>query len=115
MKCYWNQIWTMRRWERAQELRAKGFSDASIASDLGLTKTQVAHKFSNEAHAHRASREKRQVEGVLIERDALFATPRTLTELVCGDPLPGRSALDKQRMNLAEKPQIKFGFKVGLP
>ena len=96
MKGYWNQIWTTKRWERAQELRAKGFSDASIAADLGLTRVQVYHKFNNEASSERNRRDKQAVKDTLDRRDALFATPRTLTETICGDPLPGRSALDKK-------------------
>ncbi len=95
----WNQIWSPAKWQRAQDLRAKGFSDASIASDLGLTLTQIRHKFTNEAHSQRAFREKREIEAVLAQRDALLVHPRTLTALVCGDPLPGRSALDKQRQS----------------
>lgn len=50
----------------------------------------------------------------LAARDKLFAAPRTLTESLCGDPLPGRSALDKQRMNLAAKPLPGTDIKAGL-
>lgn len=33
---------------------------------------------------------------VLAERDATLSLPRTLTSLLCGDPPPGRSALDRR-------------------
>ncbi len=99
MRGDWNRIWSPQRWQRAQDLRAKGFSDSSIANDIGLTKTQVSHKLGNEAHARRAFRAKQQLRESLNERDALFAIPRTLTASVFGDPLPGRSALDKRRLN----------------
>lgn len=35
---------------------------------------------------------------VLFERDRVMSTtPRNLTAVLCGDPLPGRSALDRRR------------------
>lgn len=97
MKAFWNQIWTPEKWQRAQDMRSADYHDVSIAKELGFTEAQVRYKFTNEAAAHRPSREREELRAALNERDALLATPRTLTEVVCGDPLPGRSALDKIR------------------
>ncbi len=64
-----------------------------------------------------ASRHTPPPDDVLIERDLALTAPVTLTQILCGDPPPGRSALDKksqQPSNLAEPYRIIAGFKVGL-
>jgi hypothetical protein len=48
-----------------------------------------AHQFSNDGHRDRAP-----PSSVIAERDRVLAQPRTITEMLLGDPPPGRSALD---------------------
>jgi hypothetical protein len=36
-------------------------------------------------------------EAVYLEREEALRGPRTLTQVLCGDPLFGRSALDKEK------------------
>jgi hypothetical protein len=84
-------------WQRAQDMRAEDYHDLTIAKALNLTEAQVRYKFTDEAHAQRACRERIHLHAALTQRDALFAIPRSLTASVMGDPLPGRSALDKLR------------------
>lgn len=93
----WNQIWTDEKWQRAQALRTAGKRDDEIGAALGLTETQVGYKFNNELYAQRAARDKKRIEAEMDKRDALLAIPQSLTAAICGDPLPGRSALDKAR------------------
>lgn len=93
----WNQIWSPQKWQRAEKMRADGYRDDQIAREIGLTESQVTNKFTNMAYFHKRSARKQVSCEALDERDALFALPRTVTESICGDPLPGRSALDKLR------------------
>jgi hypothetical protein len=58
------------------------FGWAYIASSHGITRAQV--EYIIDAHAHKA-------------RD-----DRSITAKLCGDPLPGRSALDKLRRPMAD-------------
>jgi hypothetical protein len=45
----------------------------------------------------------RATDNEIAELIRATSRPRSLTAEILGDPLPGRSALDKQRMNLAAK------------
>lgn len=96
MREYWNQIWTDAKWKRAQAMRAEGFQNFAIGEELGLTDVQVGYKFNNELYAQRAARDKKRLEAEMDKRDALFAQPQSLTASICGDPMPGRSALDRR-------------------
>ncbi len=114
MKPYWNQIWSPEKWQRAQEMRAADYHDVTIAKELGFTEAQVRYKFTNDAAAHRPSLDRQQLRAVLNERDALFAKPRALTAVLLGDPLPGRSMLDKrQPAKLVGPPPISAAVKAG--
>lgn len=91
-------IWNDQNWARAQELRAAGMTFDLIAADIGLTKSQVYHRFyplerGGNTNAVRAE----APNNVIIERDRAHQAERSLTASICGDPRPGRSALDRRQ------------------
>ncbi len=95
--------WKPREWALAQRLRDAGKSYAEIADDLDTTEKRVMMKFNNEAVRLRRqsgtvlSRPGDPSPKALIERAKRQDAPRSLTALLCGDPAPGQSALDKKR------------------
>ena len=99
----WNQIWNPGKWKRAQRMRANGKGDDEIAKALGLTETQVSNKFSNESLRKRAKGNitsgPQCTQEQVIDREyrSTASERRTQTQVFCGDPPPGYSALDKIR------------------
>jgi len=93
----WNQVWNPLKWQKAQEMREDGCSFEQIGAALGMYAVQIQRKFTNEGYANKASEAKDKIRSAMAQRDALLAAPRTLTQSLCGDPLPGRSAFDKIR------------------
>lgn len=103
--------------ERARELRNQGMPWYRLALELGLKSEHPLRKRMDPDYAKRhyqyklnsgkandgvvggAGAVKRVVPSpeMLAERDRIFALPQSLTASICGDPLPGRSALDKGR------------------
>jgi hypothetical protein len=92
-----------------------GFSDRTVREALyperrearraNRRKRENGHKKPKGYHRYEVSPHGVHMEGrratvpsiVLIEREARLAlAPRSLTALICGDPPPGRSALDKR-------------------
>lgn len=97
-----------------QELKSHGWNIASICRALSLNEYKVRKVFDPEAHAQRVvqrQQRRKQLEPVngphvmsryrpspeLLKRlwSAVPADTRDVTGFVMGDPLPGRSALDK--------------------
>ena len=83
-------------------MRAAGVSYRHIAQALHVSEDRVKMKFANEsARLRMESGEPKRNAGppnaVLIERDRATSVEVSLTAAVMGDPLPGRSALDKRR------------------
>lgn len=79
-------------------------TDLAIASELGKTISAVRRRreyygvaFANGRRAARAYRyDSRVSQLALAERDRAMAAERSLTAELCGDPLPGRSALKRR-------------------
>lgn len=92
----WNQIWTPYKWQIAVEMKQDGCDFEQIGTALGLSFAQVQSKFSNERYSPRNADAKVEMATRLNERDSLFAKRRSLTAELLGDPLPGRSALDRR-------------------
>lgn len=96
-------IWRDDDWVRAKRMRRGGMSYRHIAEALHISEDRVKMKFANDAAKLRMERgepvRKNGVvpNSVLLERDRAKARPITLTAEIFGDPLPGRSALDKKR------------------
>lgn len=97
---------------RAQDMRARGLSWAAVGRELRVSEHQLRKRLEPAyAERHREagrSRYRSIQSGVVIvnsivppdveeERSrALSCSERTLTAEFCGDPLPGRSALDRR-------------------
>lgn len=104
--------WKAADWTRAKLLRADGKTYQEIADELDMEYGRVAHKFHNEKHrevievgsaageCHRSHTGPSPKQ--LIERAQRQAAPRSLTALLCGDPAPGQSALDKKRLGVTQ-------------
>lgn len=122
---------------RATKLLAEGHSWRAIAAEVGTShdgirrrvdpkyramKNEIAsrsnNKHGNERYASTGVsanvHHKRAPDFVIDECVMAHARPRSLTQSICGDPLPGRSALDKQRMNLSKPPLLDPDSKAGL-
>lgn len=112
--------WKVSDWERAQRMRRGGMSYRHIAETLHISEDRVKMKFNNEACRFRVETgtDKPHKSGpppsVLIERERATRAEVSLTASLCGDPLPGRSALDKQRANLSAPPLLDPDIKAGL-
>ena len=103
--------WTQQENDELLRLWKTGASDDRIAEALGRTLSAVQSHIS-ELRRRRADLPSRRwggelprraeivkapPEDVLAERDRALARERSLTAIVFGDPLPGRSALDWRR------------------
>jgi hypothetical protein len=89
-------IWTEEMWTLAQIMRADGKSSREIASEIGLKPWQVDHKFRNEFTAQQAAVKRTEEAAAISAAMAQYAAAdasRDLTSRLCGDPIPGRSAL----------------------
>jgi len=99
--------WTKEESERAAALYASRIGIRMVAKTMGRTRGSVQARYDawgptfappmhRAAHLieciHRPSAE------LLAARDArAMLAPRSLTALICGDPLPGHSALERRR------------------
>lgn len=89
------QAWTHEQIVLFNRFRAQGISRLTIARRLGLGIEQVNERFAAEQPISRRMQATIDGAPLLEERDRLMSLPRTLTESQFGDPLPGRSALDR--------------------
>lgn len=110
---------------RATELRAAGWSCGRIAKELGVSCGCLIKGWLDEGYAER----KRQVariyrekgrtvplrvdkRGISEEAERLLAAippdTRDLTARLCGDPLPGRRAIDFRREMQPSKHEVPF-------
>lgn len=53
------------------------------------------HRKSPDPHTRYVFRQQRAPDELIAERDECMARSRSLTEILMGDPLPGRSALSR--------------------
>lgn len=95
------RVWTDELWAEVKALHAQGWKAGRIAEKVGVVTTrQVLDKIANDGRVEALrlhhEREQRWRDERQAERDAALAHPRTVTQQLCGDPLPGRSALDKR-------------------
>lgn len=106
-------VWTTAMLARARELEATGLRPNKIDTELGLRKGTTSHKFSRErekavnrerrargeiiraAHGGKHS-EKGPPAAVLHDRNERDLAPRTVTQVMMGDPAPGWSALERK-------------------
>lgn len=103
----------MDDWARAEQMKAQGFRWATISRETGITTDRLRYRLDPR---YRESRLTRQLEA--RQRSGKYQSPvrvsfghvspeearrllasipkdtRGLTARICGDPLPGRSALD---------------------
>jgi len=87
----------------ARRLRAREMSFSEISHALGISRTHARRLVNGMARppkppadggtGHSASR-KANADALRLRR-AVPADTRDLTSFICGDPLPGRSALDR--------------------
>lgn len=101
--------WTPERFARAQRMVADGMSGLQVDSELGLRPGATTAKISRMRRPEEKRRrretppETRVVQkhgpsrAELEGRERREAADRTLTALICGDPAPGFSALDRRR------------------
>lgn len=90
----------------ALKMRSLGISWGKIGMRYGLTRTLLrniidpGYRLSRYAPypnlRHNVSRATPPAD-TLAERNRVLARPMTMTATLCGDPPPGRSALDKKR------------------
>ena len=84
---------------RARELFAQCGSYRRVARTMGWSQTTIRDQllgFRN--HASGIKSDKTVVpDHVIKERDRAYAQYQDTTAWICGDPLPGRSALDRAR------------------
>ena len=101
------RFWTKEEFALARQMRAAGCSDAEIARRLDRSENSVyfrlkgEHGFLGDTRSGRPTAEQfAAAESLRDMEDAQdFAARRTgiLTAILCGDPPPGRSALDEKR------------------
>lgn len=112
---------TKEQVDHARELLAEGHSIREVGRRVGASHSGIYRRLNPEhrlqtneraVSAYHAStgatadvdRARNQIpEHVSEERKRAASGGRSLTAEILGDPLPGRSALDKQRMNFAAK------------
>lgn len=89
------------RLRRCLEMRKQGASQEQIAAAIGVSQVTV-HRMLKKPEYYSVSRHSTRTGSFGVERDAMAAKlfqqipkdTRDLTARFCGDPLPGRSALD---------------------
>lgn len=101
--------WSPEDWARALSMRNVGATYLQIAEELRTNVGRVATKFNTirAAHKRKLNPERQRLPAagaqpasdVRAERDYATRGTQSLTASLLGDPLPGRSALDKMRMN----------------
>lgn len=116
--------WTEDKIKIAYQMKRAGATSGEIGSTIGKTAKAVRGFFNYYGHSpeereirlQRIRAYRREHDGrrpytrlldqptqygrptpeMLAERDYLFSLPRTITADLCGDPLPGRSALERR-------------------
>lgn len=121
--------WHPKQWAKAKELLARGMTPSAVAPLVGKTAHQLTEKirWENMPEARREERRLRinarriasgeyksarpadfpsmgsRAAPDLLEQARLrLLAPRTLSQLLMGDPAPGYSALDRKRQNIPE-------------
>lgn len=84
--------WTEEDWIALQRLHAEGKSWAEIDKALGRPPRTSRSKWENERGKERVRADRAAAATKLAP-----AEHQSLTAAFCGDPLPGRSALDRKR------------------
>jgi hypothetical protein len=114
------QRWTDEEWQRCKSLLDSGIDAHAVAQILGRTVKQVRSKhqwmtISDKDREHKAAQKRwrraqhpdltihrAQIdyfhvpERLLAEREERELAQRTITGILCGDPPPGWSALDRR-------------------
>jgi len=121
---YNSRRWTVEETASLKQMKADGYKNKVIAFKLSRTEMSVAERWrwinkseelkerrrlqvhqnrqlwrSNQAE-NIVTRSFRAVPEVLAERDYRLSLPRTIGQIVLGDPPPGYSALDRKRQGL---------------
>lgn len=91
------KIWTEEEWATLRRMRDAGESWAAIDQALGRPAKCSRSKWENERAKERTRTDKsaRALRPLHAEHQSLIAA-------FCGDPLPGRSALDRKRAGIAD-------------
>lgn len=90
-------VWTPARIELFEAMSDADVPIAVMARELGLTAQQVTYRMHYSRQRHQAAPKHRIPESVLADRDRRALAGRDLTSVLCGDPAPGQSALDRKR------------------
>ncbi|WP_439399016.1 hypothetical protein ACRQ5Q_16795 [Bradyrhizobium sp. PMVTL-01] len=90
------KVWTEEEWATLQRMRADGVSWSAIDQALGRQPKSSRSKWENE----------RAKERIRADKAAAASKPppaehQSLTAAFFGDPLPGRSALDRRRIEVS--------------
>jgi len=116
--------WTMERRCDLLALKEQGKSNSFCAMHFGVPKPsveQALHRIRKEqGEALRSYRRLRpyirRTDSRVVNLPAIakakivraqLPLPETITAFLCGDPLPGRSALDRKRLGIVEEPSIE--------
>lgn len=94
------KFWTPEEFDELKRLRASGMMWEEVDAALGRTKGNSRSKFENE-------RSKDRVRSRVAETASRGAAPsyhQSLTAELMGDPLPGRSALDRRHAECGIRP-----------
>lgn len=90
-------VWTPARIKALDAMMDADVPASVMARELGLTVQQVRNKMSASRERHQAAPKHRIPEHVLTDRDRRMNAERDLSSILCGDPAPGQSALDRKR------------------
>jgi len=124
-----HERWAAQDWRRAKELLQRGYSINAVATLMGRPPKQVSEKLRWE-NTSVEKREARRIKinarrhatgeykstprpdgpatgpradpGLFEERDRRLAAPRTIGQILMGDPPVGFSALDRKRQGIQE-------------
>jgi hypothetical protein len=89
------RAWTAQEDATARQMRREGRSKREIARVLGRRLSSVCDRLNGKPSPAPPRVVPDEVRAEHAHRAAL--APRDLTAAICGDPLPGYSALDKRR------------------
>ena len=119
-------FWTMERRRDLVDLKAKKWSHDQCARHFGCKKASVenvwhrirkergdAPLISSGGNRNRADSTSRMTAAVVHAKAAResLPLPDSITAYLCGDPLPGRSALDRKRLGIVDKPEPHWGVR----
>lgn len=91
------KVWTEEEWTELKRLRADGVAWTEIDKALGRQPKSSRSKWENE-HA----KERVRADRAVAASKPAPAEHHSLTAAFCGDPLPGRSALDRKRAGASD-------------